>query len=151
MKINHYPHTTDTQEMDLEGLAAFFKNLLELRAKGNVAEIEKILTFNPEDPGFRDVWTNPVGKDRRMFTLTGMGVFRCWARPFDHFYPKTDGGHFDAAGSDSLLFEVKYLDDYHVIEEWVKTHFVAKMLSWHCDSKDDRGGNTVWMGRPVTW
>ena len=140
-KDNYYPRPLQPMEVNLDTLATFYKRLLELRAKGDFAEIEKLIV-GLDDPGFRDVWMNTVGNRRQFFTLTATGTFRCWARACG-YYPGMD--HFDAGGTDALLFEVKG-GDYHIMEGWAKTHFVTKMFAWHCDADGHHVGNTLWMG-----
>jgi hypothetical protein len=139
-KDNYYPRPIQTTtEVDLDFLATFYKQLLELRTKKDFAEIEKLITLSDEDTGLRDVWTNPHSNGRQFFTLTITGVFRCWGRPC-HYFPTMD--HFDAGGTNSLLFEVK--GDHYTINEWAKTHFVGKMVAWHPATGEGR--NTIWMG-----
>lgn len=143
-KDDYYPRPKlTTTEVDLDFLATFYKQLLELRTKKDFAEIEKLIALSDENPGLRDVWTNPHSNGRQFFTLTVTGVFRCWGRPC-HYFPSID--HFDAGGTNSLLFEVKGFG-YHTIEKWAKTHFVDKMTAWHCATGEGPNGrNTIWMG-----
>jgi len=144
MKIALYPKPKNEFFVPtLENISEFYKKLLDLRAKGSVEEIETLICLDDNGPGFRDLWTNPIGKDRMMFTLTKFGCFRCWGRPCS-YTPNDD--HFDAGGDDALLFEVRSTDFNYLEMKAFAIAMVGNLSTWHCDA-DYGQGNTLWFGR----
>ncbi len=131
----------------LESIAAFFKELLRLRAEGKHSEIEGHIDL--DKPEFRDAWTNPHGSKLRLFTLTrnvdhathlSGWAFRCWARPYAKV---TVDDHFETIDLGALLFEVRS-DEYQILLQWAQRHFTDDLYPWECNLHSRK--SILWLG-----